>query len=190
VKDTSSFSNDGLLLQTQDSTEVSTTNSYYTYTSDNNLLKIESETHFAMDDDYSDQNFETHSFIYGVDNTLEKMYLIKNKKDSTLIVFSKDDKKNITIEKNTRNGESNYYYYDFKNRLTDVVHTYKGLKKLTPDYIFEYNNANQISQMTVSEEEGAYFFVWKYMYDGKLRTTERCFSKERRLLGTIEYEYK
>jgi len=44
--------------------------------------------------------------------------------------------------------------------------------------------------MKVAEEEGAYYFVWKYNYEGNLRTTERCYSKEGKLLGSIEYKYR
>ena len=44
----------------------------------------------------------------------------------------------------------------------------------------------------ISTEEGdSNYFIWKYTYNDKnLRETEKCFTKERRLLGTIEYDYK
>jgi hypothetical protein len=44
--------------------------------------------------------------------------------------------------------------------------------------------------MTATEEGGSYYFIWKYTYADGLRIKESCFSKERRLMGTIEYEYK
>ncbi len=44
--------------------------------------------------------------------------------------------------------------------------------------------------MTTTEEGGSYYYIWKYTYDNGLRLKEKCFSKEKRLMGTIEYEYK
>ncbi|MBL0146203.1 MAG: hypothetical protein IPP48_10930 [Chitinophagaceae bacterium] len=178
------------MISTNDSSEISVTNTYYSYNENNNPTKILSETHFAADD-YNDENFEEHHYFYDASNSLPvKLLLVKNKKDSTVILFSADESKNVAIEKNTATGESYYYYYDTKSRLTDIAHKYQNQKKLTTDYIFQYNQANQITQMTVGEEEGAYFFVWKYTYEENLRINERCFSKERKLLGTIEYAYK
>ena len=105
-------------------------------------------------------------------------------------LFSLDENKNIAIEKNSETGDLYYYYYDAKNRLTDIVHKYQQQKKITIDYIFQYNQGNQLAQMKVAEEEGAYYFVWKYNYEVNLRTTERCYSKEGKLLGSIEYKYR
>ena len=40
------------------------------------------------------------------------------------------------------------------------------------------------------QEEGSNnYYVWKYSYSNGLRSKERIFTKERRLMGTIEYEY-
>ena len=49
---------------------------------------------------------------------------------------------------------------------------------MLPDYIFEYNNAGLVTQMTATEEGGSYYFIWKYTYDNGLRVKEKCFSKE------------
>ncbi|MGF2412505.1 MAG: hypothetical protein ACQUYJ_09270, partial [Ferruginibacter sp.] len=79
---------------------------------------------------------------------------------------------------------------DTKNRITDVVRLNQFNQKMLPDYMFEYNNAGLITQMTTTEEGGSYYFIWKYSYENGLRTKEKCYSKERRLMGSIEYEYK
>ncbi|MBK9533501.1 MAG: hypothetical protein IPO42_17265 [Chitinophagaceae bacterium] len=118
------------------------------------------------------------------------MYRIKNGRDTSLILFSPDEKNNVSIEKDTKSGTTYYYYYDSKNRLTDVVHMNPFTQKMLPDYVFEYNNAGLITQMTSTEEGGSYYYIWKYTYSNGLRVREKCYSKERRLLGTIEYEYK
>jgi hypothetical protein len=44
--------------------------------------------------------------------------------------------------------------------------------------------------MINTEEGGSYYFIWKYLYENELRVKEKCYSKEKRLMGTIEYEYK
>jgi len=78
-----------------------------------------------------------------------------------------------------------------KNRLTDIVHFNQVARRLLPDYMYEYNATNLPRQMISTEEAGSNYFIWKYTYNDKnLRETEKCFSKEKRLLGTIEYEYK
>ena len=101
-----------------------------------------------------------------------------------------DDKNNVSIEKNTKTGRKFYYYYDEKNRLTDIVHANERTERLLPDYMFEYNAQSLLSQMTTVEEGSNYYFIWKYTYSDGLRSKEKCFSKEKRLMGSIEYDYK
>ena len=118
------------------------------------------------------------------------MIRVKGAADSTVFVFLPDENNNVSIEKNTKTGDTYYYYYDTKNRITDVVRMNNYNQKMLPDYIFEYNAAGLITQMTATEEGGSYYFIWKYTYDNGLRIKEKCYSKEKRLMGTIEYEYK
>ena len=113
-----------------------------------------------------------------------------NYKDTTPILFSKDENGNISIEKDTRSGYKYYYYYDAKSRLTDIVHRSEYKEQLVPDYMFEYNSEGNLGQMVSTEEGGSYYFIWKYEYQNGMRKKEQCFSKERRLLGYLEYEYK
>ena len=85
----------------------------------------------------------------------------------------------------------NCNYYDDKNRLTDVVHYNEIAKKLLPDYMFEYTTSNKPQQMISIDESGRNYFIWKYSYtEKKLPEIQKCFSKEKRLLGTIQYEYQ
>jgi hypothetical protein len=109
------------------------------------------------------------------------------------IHFVSDANGNIieeNVERNNITDKKYYYYYDDKNRLTDIVHYNERAQRLLPNYMFEYNALNQPQQMISTEEGGNNYFIWKYTYNDKnLRQTEKCFSKERRLLGTIEYEY-
>lgn len=183
------FSPEGLLKRTTDSSEVAVTTTIYNYDERQQLAKIVSTTDFAADD-YTDKGAEEHIYQYDQNGQLQKMQLVKNITDTTVILFMPDENNNIAIEKNTKTGEIYYYYYDSKKHLTDIVHTYNLSGKLIPDYKFEYNGQGLVTQMIASEKEGAYFFTWKYSYDNGLRMMERCYTKEGRLTGSIEYEYK
>lgn len=186
---TSIFSKEGMLKQTIDSSEVSATNTTYTYDNSGHILRISSVTNFA-DNEELDVVSEDHIYEYNSKGTATKLTVIKNNKDTTNILFQPDDNNQVAIEKNSRTAEIYYYYYDSKGRLTDIVHGYAGNPKLVPDYKFDYNAAGQVTQMIASEKEGAFFFTWKYNYDGGLRSRERCYSKEGTLLGSAEYSYK
>jgi hypothetical protein len=186
---TSTFNEKGLLTGTLDSSDISSSTSIYTYDSRNNITNIVSIVR-SSDDDFKNEIREEHIYVYNDKDQPVKMTRVKNTSDSTLFLFSPDESNNISIEKNTKTSDTYYYYYDTKNRITDVVRLNKYNQKMLPDYIFEYNNAGLISQMTATEEGGSYYFIWRYTYDNGLRIREKCYSKEKRLMGTIEYEYK
>ena len=186
---TSWFNSKGQLLQTNDSSAISVSVNIYSYDDQNRVKSIVSSVRSA-DDDFVNEILEEHLYSYNAQNLPEKMIRIKNKRDSTTILFSADEKNNIAIEKDTKNGSKYFYYYDDKNQLTDIVHANEYKQALLPDYLFEYNNANQVTQMTTTEEGGSYYYIWRYTYNNGLRTMEKCYSKEKRLMGRIEYEYK
>lgn len=186
---TSLFNKNGQLLKTTDSSQIAVSTVVYDYDEKNRIKSIRSGQR-SSDDDFTNEMMEEHIYQYTDGGTLQKMIRVKNYRDSSQILFSLDDKNNISIEKDTKSGKSYYYYYDNKNRLTDVVHFNQFNEKMLPDYIFEYNGAGQVAQMTTTEEGGSYYYIWKYTYENELRTGERCFSKEKRLMGSIQYEYK
>ncbi|HRD57161.1 MAG TPA: hypothetical protein PK504_03885 [Ferruginibacter sp.] len=187
---TSYFNNEGLLLQTSDSSDQSVTKNFYSYNSKGSISNILSSIK-STDDDFTNEIIEEHIYSYNSESGLpEKMQKVKNRKDTITILFASDDHGNISIEKDTKTGTRYYYYYDAKNRLTDIVQENDFKKSMRPDYVFEYNAAGLLTQMTASEEGINNYYVWKYVYDNGLRVIEKCFSKERRLMGTIEYEYK
>lgn len=183
------FNNKGQLLQTHDSSDISVTTNSYRYNAEGKISNIISSIR-SRDDDFTSEIHEEHLYMYDENGRPSKMVRIKNFRDSTPILFATDEAGNIAIEKDTRSGTKFYYYYDAKNRLTDVVQENDFKIRMYPDYIFEYNSAGLVSQMTATEEGGNYYYVWKYTYDNGLRVRERCYNKERKLMGTIEYEYK
>jgi hypothetical protein len=185
---TATYDEAGKILTTYDSSDLSVTEIRYTYNSNNQITNILSSIQ-SIDEDFNNGIKEEHIYTYE-NNLVTNMQKIKNGKDTLTILFSADENGNITLEKDTKNGTKYYYYYDAKNRLTDIVPETEYTKALKPDYIFEYNNAGLITQMTAVEEGSSHYFIWKYSYDNGLRTKERCYSDERKLMGSIEYSYK
>lgn len=186
---TSLFNEKGQLVSTSDSSELAVSVNRYSYDTDGRIISILSVIR-SSDDDFTNEIKEEHIYMYGNGGNPEKMIRVKNVTDSTYILFGTDEQNNLAIEKDSRNGSKYYYYYDSKNRLTDIVHDNEHTTKLIPDYLFEYNSAGQLAQMTNTEEGGSNYFVWKYSYENGLRSKEKCYSKERKLMGSIEYVYE
>ena len=184
---TSILDKDGKLLSTNDSSSFSVTEIRYSYDDKQRIRSIFSTIRAI--EEFNNSITEEHIYSYQ-NNILSKMIRIKNGRDSTAVLFSTDEKGNIILEKDTKNGTKFYYYYDNKNRLTDIVQANEFTKNLKPDYMFEYNNEGQITQMTAVEEGSNNYFVWKYNYENGMRVKERCFTNEKRLMGSMEYEYK
>jgi YD repeat-containing protein len=186
---TSYFTKAGLLQKTVDSSEAGATTIDYTYDVAGRLVSINSSKHFSTDDD-AGVVVEKHLYNYSSAGTLEKMILVKNNRDTTIFDFMADENGNVAIEKNSKTGEDYYYYYNSKKQLTDIVHRYNYQKKLFPEYAFEYDEAGQLVKMITTEKEGAYYFTWRYDYENGLRVNERCYAKEGRIMGSVEYKYK
>jgi hypothetical protein len=137
---------------------------------------------------------EVHEWVYNDAGKPMSMLRVKNKLDSTQIVLVKDEKDLVAEEhwkKKGRDIEAYYYYYDSTNRLTDIVRYNTRLKKLIPDFQYEYDANNRISQMTQIFLSSGNYVVWKYSYNEKgLKSSESAFGKEKTLVGRIEYSYE
>ena len=193
---TSVFNDKLQLLNSTDSSEISVTHNSYFYDATGRIKKIESSVK-SNDDDFTNDLLEEHVYEYGPQGFPLSMTLVKNRRDSTKILFLADDKNNVSIEKDTKSGGKYYYYYDSKNRLTDITHANEFREKIVADYIFEYDETGQLNQMTTTEEgrgkeqidASPEFFIWRYINEDGLRTKEGLFSKDGKLMGSIEYKY-
>ena len=183
------FNKAGLLQRTVDSSEAGATTIDHMYDATGRPVSINSSKHFATDDD-AGVVIEQHLYTYNAAGILQQMTLVKNNRDTTQYAFEADESGNIIIEKNSRTAEVYYYYYDTKNQITDIVHRYSYQKTLFTESSFEYDDMGQLVKMVSSEKEGAYFFIWRYNYEDGLRSTERCYSKEGKIMGSVEYKYK
>ncbi len=188
---TSLFNTKGLILRTTDSTVSSLNRTDYIY--DNNDRIIEVKT-FTKAEDEAVGIEESRSYNYNASGNIEKMARKKNMKQLSIVNFKADEKGNVIEEEEiSSNGQSTkyFYYYDVNNRLTDVVNYNERANRLLPDYMYEYNDVGQITQMIATEVGSSNYYIWRYTYnDQQLRETERCLSKERRLLGSVQYQYK
>ena len=148
----------------------------------------------SIDTSVSDGFFEKHLFFYGTDGKPTKMYKIKNSTDTTTVIFLKDEQQNIAEEKWMRNNkiiETYYYYYNEKNMLTDIVRFNPKYEKMLPEFLFEYNENNQISQLTQVPYGSGNYTICKYLYNANgLKTTETLFTKKGEMLSKIEYVYE
>lgn len=185
------YNEEGQIVKTVDSTQTSLVRSDYAY---DNKGRISMITNLTKANNEAGGISETHQYFYNTKGKPEKMIRRKNNVEVSTINFSLDDKGNVIDEEEItrgRKGRKYLYYYDDKNRLTDVVHYNERAKRLLPDYMYEYNQLNQIKQMISTDDNTNNYFIWKYTYnDQRLRESEKCFSKERRLLGSIQYQYK
>ena len=179
----------GQIKKTVTTTPTTTNTVEFHYDDHGNLSLV--STYTRADGD-SNGISETHEYTYK-NNKPVRMLRKKNNLLISTITFLADDKGNI-IEENASGNSSDikyYYYYDENNRLTDVVHYNPIARKLLPDYMFEYTKNDQPKQMISVDESGRSYITWKYAYDDKgLPEIQKCFSKEKHLLGTIQYEYE
>jgi hypothetical protein len=187
-----SFNDRGLLISAIDSTVNVKSSSTYTYDTDGKITSISnSATDADSSGDFSQT--EVHQYIYK-DGKLDKMWRIINKKDSLEVRFVTDEKGNVIEERNFRRGvlaDPIYYYYDDRNRLTDIVRFNYKANRLLPDYLFEYDeNDRVIQKITTTSGKNLGYLTWRYLFDEKgLKTKEALFNKDKQLQGRIDYSY-
>jgi hypothetical protein len=185
-----SYYNDkGLPATTIDSSNESKTSSVYSYTPDNRIVQINSVS-TAKD---GTSVTEVHNWVYNATGQLQKMIKIKNAADTTLAMFSLDEKGNVAEEQVSRNKNSlgiTYYYYDDKHRLTDIARYNKKADRILPDYMFEFNDTDQLTQMIVVPDGSSDYQTWRYSYNAQgLKQQEICYNKQKQLMGKVEYIY-
>ena len=167
------------------------TKTEYVYNDKGQVLKI---TLTSTDTAMKSTLVEAHEWAYNEFGQPNLMLKIKNKTDTTVIELIKDEQGLVIEErwkKKNRTLETYYYYYNNKKELTDVVKYNTRLKKLIPDFQYEYDTNGRISQMTQISLSTANYFVWKYTYNDKgLKQQEVGFDKEKKMVGRVEYSYE
>jgi hypothetical protein len=179
----------GQLIKTIDTTDGYKSTTDYGYDAHNRLVSI---VNLSLSKG-QDTEKEQHVWTYTTKGIPEKMWKIKNNNDTTYITFIADEKDNIIEEHSARKGKllpTLYYYYDEKNRITDIVRYNPRARRLLPDYIFEYDEEGRISSVIIVPESGSDYEKWFYSYfENGLKGQEACYNKRQELQGRIEYQY-
>lgn len=137
---------------------------------------------------------EEHIWVYNTNDKPVKMFRIKNGSDTVTIHLQLDESGNVIEEKpivRGAEGEPVLYYYDDLNRLTDIVRYNTKAQMLLPDYMFEYDEKNNVIQKitTVPGKQTGYI-IWRYLYNETgLKTKEAVYNRDKELTGKIEYKY-
>ncbi len=192
----SRFDKQGRVFSIADSSTAVDNTTSYEYDSKGNISKVQNTvTDSASQFDHT----EIHQWFYDEQGKPARMWRIINNPgnsghDTIEVRFLKDENGNIgeerTFRKNVETGYL-YYYYDEKNRLTDIVRFNTRLKKLMPDIMFEYDeNDRVIQKITTTSSQSLGYLIWRYIYDSKgLKTKEALFNGDKELTGKIEYSY-
>ena len=185
------FDNQFRLISITDSSGDINSITRYHYDNNNNIISIKSNIKDSLQD-FNDTI--EHKYQYNSPGKPEKLWRIINGTDSTEYRFTLEENKNVADEQLYRRGvgfDRIYYYYDEKNRLTDIVRYNNKLKKLLPFLMFEYDGTGRIIQkMTVLSADNPDYLIWRYLYNDKgLKTKEALFNKQKELTGRIEYAY-
>jgi YD repeat-containing protein len=183
------YNTKGQLVRTTDTADGNKTNTDYTYDAAGRIVTI---TSFSLSPGQA-TNEEQHRWFYNQQGKPEKALKIKNGIDTTYISFVLDEKGNIAEERSTRKNvalPTIYYYYDEDNFLTDIVRYNTRVRKLLPDYVFEYED-RRVATMLITEEGTGDYQKWYYSYDDNgLKLQDACYSKSKTLIGRIEYTYR
>lgn len=191
----SRFDNQGRIISAVDSSSAAQSTTHYEYDAAGRVIKIQN-TVTDPANDFSQT--ETHSWFYNASGKPEKMWRViisgGSTADSLEVRFIADENGNTAEERTFRKGIETgylYYYYDDKNRLTDVVRYNSKLKKLLPDMMFEYDDYDRVIQkITPTSSIKLGYLIWRYVFDGKgLKSKEALFNDDKQMTGKIEYAY-
>ncbi len=185
------FDSLGRLIRITDSSSGLQNSTSYQYDNNGRIQLIKNTT---IDSANDFNQTEVHSWIYDATGKPARMWRVINNTDSLEIRFFPDEDGLTGDEKTFRKGIETgavYYYYDEKNRLTDIVRYNSKLKKLLPDVMFEYDEQDRVIQkITTTPSQKVSYLIWRYIYDEKgLKTKEALFNDDKQLTGKIEYSY-
>ncbi len=179
------------LVHTYDSTGNAVSMIDYMYNDSGNIATIINKT---SDAEMGSLSEEIHQWYYDEQNVPDYMLRVKNGRDTMEIEFEIDEKGNIVEEfwqKKGKTMEHYYYYYNDAGLLTDVVRYNKKASQLLPEFIFEYNEMQQVSIMTQISAGASDYTTWKYVYDDRgLKVQDVLFNKDKRAIGKIDYQYR
>jgi hypothetical protein len=185
-----SYYQNNRLEKNEDSSNNVFTTTIYSYNADNTIKNISSTTRDAF---MESSVKEDHQWFYN--DKMQPLYMLKIKggTDTTRVELIYDDKGNVGEEvwkKRNRIAEHYYYYYNEKNQLTDIVRFNNKVRKMLPDFLYEYDADGRILQMTQIPANSSNYLLWRYTYNAQgLKTREQLFNKQKQPIGRVEYQY-
>ncbi len=136
---------------------------------------------------------EKRQYQYNAAGFPEQMFWIRNKLDTTIVLFDAENGKWPEMErwfKKDVRTESYYYYYDEDNRLTDLVKWYRNVDKLLPVNVFAYNEDGSLLMQTNFLPGSNDYTIYQYTYNANgLRNSESVFNKAKQQIGRVVYTY-
>jgi YD repeat-containing protein len=192
----SRFDEQGRVTSMADSSTSIVSLTTYTYDAAGRVSRVQN----TVKDSSNDFNqVETHQWYYNASGQPERMWRItvsgtNSSIDSMEVRMVTDEDGNPGEEHTYKRGIEMsylYYYYDDKNRLTDIVRYNNKLQKLLPDLMFEYDDNDRVIQkITTTSTRLVGYLIWRYIYNDKgLKTKEALFNKDKELTGRIDYTY-
>ena len=179
------------IIKTDDSSARVRSTITYAYDAAGRISTIRTFTKDAFMGSVSE---ETHYWVYKENGLPSYMLRVKDKSDTTRIEFSYDEKGLVadeTWKKKNAAIEHYYYYYDDAGHLTDIVRFNSKVKKMLPDFLYEYDAEGRISRSTQVPANSSNYIVWTYSYNTKgLKQQEVATNKAKQLVGRIEYKYQ
>jgi len=191
------FNTDGKIISITDSSADIVNKTNYEYNEKGMIIKVEN---VSADSSGNFNNTETHYWYYRENNKPKKMLRVINNSgalietDSLEVKFILDEDGNPAEERTYKKGKETgylYYYFDDKNRLTDIVRYNSKVKKLLPEIMFEYDVKDRVIQkITTTSSLSLGYLIWRYIFNEQgLKTKEALFNNNKELTGKIEYSY-
>lgn len=180
---------DGRLKKTYDSSESSVRSTTFVYDDQLRLTQTINDSR-SKDEDFLTSIQEKHVYVYAEAIFPIKMLSIKNQNDTLTVLFSTDDAGNPAIEKDTRSGAIYYYFYDPKNKLTDIVPVNEYNQSMKPDYVFDYDVEGNLIEMKTTDGPSGGYTTWRYEYEQGLKKRELLFANKIGLVNKFDYHYR
>ena len=166
------------------------TKTEYGYNENGALNKITSTT---IDSVQKKTVTETHIWYYQPNGSPSKMIKFGNGMDTLTVELVSDSSGLIIKEYWFKKGKKieTYYYYYSNNQLTDVVRFNIKANRLIPDFVYEYNQQNQLTSMIQISFNGSAVVHWTYTYHSNgLRETETARDKAKNIIAKITYSFE
>lgn len=191
------FNTEGKIISITDSSADIVNKTNYEYNEKGMIIKVEN---VSADSSGNFNNTETHYWYYQENNKPKKMLRVINNSgalietDSLEVKLILDEDGNPAEERTYKKGKETgylYYYFDDKNRLTDIVRYNSKVKKLLPEIMFEYDVKDRVIQkITTTSSLSLGYLIWRYIFNEQgLKTKEALFNNNKELTGKIEYSY-